>query len=262
MSLTIDTPKLNYNLFTGPTGVQGFLGFNGFQGSIGDIGSLTIGITGPTGPNGGLNVVIGPTGYNGGEVIGMRGLQGYQGVQGRGGNYENGAIANGMIYNDKLNVNMIQTDMIPIYNEIRSRISGSNICTIEDERIWNGSIMDNMDAYVDGNFGDVIGFKIVSAYSGIYWFSYNLTIRNTDINDRKLLIHCRVGGTNVIPGSLSRITLKGNTAIESICSVSQKFMYVATSGDEIGIYIANDNFDGICIEMDNSNFVAKLVALD
>jgi len=257
MSLIITNVHLNYDLIIGPTGPPG-PGATGPRGNQGSQGITVIGSTGKQGHTGPINYVVsGPTGAIGNGITGLIGVPGSTGATGFGGPYTYAAIANGMIYDNQLGTNVISTDMIPTYNVIMSRKAQSDICTMNDVRIWNGSILNNMGIFTDSYFGDPIGFQI--QMSGIYWFSYNITLSDVgDFINRDILIECRDSSTT-IPGSQLRITIQNNPSLNTTQHISQKFIYSVLAGDQIGIYLANDIEDNICIQLDNCNFVAKLL---
>lgn len=248
---------------TGPQGIQGDIGFSdgavtGAQGDTGSIGPPgktgligiqgNVGGTGPRGYDGDIGITgpdsilppgqIGPPGALG--PIGPVGAQGSVGSVG-----SDMTVACGMIYRDS---------------------DGGNF--------EGGSSMTLIESRTDGGCGNVSAWTksanifvlavscsqiitephgFIVTVSGIYWFSYNLTMELIgDDTPTTIIFECRSNGLS-IPGSRSRITVVKRTHL------SHKFIYGALSGQQISVYAQNESGISTCLILDESCFIGKLM---
>lgn len=251
----------------GQAGLQGPSGGQGSIGPIGDIGvSGAVGSQGPAGTSGDQ----GPTGVDSMDAGGPTGPQGPQGTTGASlpgpvgpqgqtgpeGAFNSTEVASGMIYRSESTTDPFETDLDPTFTLIRSRSNGSHPCGAVNVTAWSSLTNQvNITSFASDLPGEPAGFTIQT--TGVYWFSYNLTILNSGaVTDRVVIFECQVGPGLPFPvaGSRSRTTINDN-----LTHVSHNFLLLVVAGSQVGLYAANQSADNICLDLDNSSFVAKLL---
>tara|TARA_R100001163_G_C5060528_1_gene197341 strand:+ start:1327 stop:2292 length:966 start_codon:yes stop_codon:yes gene_type:complete len=258
----------------GPQGAAGMEGIIGLFGDVGERGRLgNAGPTGATGqmgtpsllPNGppGAQGAIGAQGPIGDGIPGPTGtIEGVVGDVGEMGQFIDSSKSSGMIYRNDVGPGRFETDPSPNYHLIQSRLAGNHDCGMFDIQVWNrpGLSLVNAGTFESEISGQPAGFRINTDFDGIYWFRYNLTIflDSTNDIDRIVVLECRSNfGGGLISGSRSTVNLDSNKM-----HVSHNFFYRAQGNENIGIYATNlSGTPNLCINIDNSSFVHKLIKL-
>jgi len=238
----------------GAVGSQGVAGPQGAQGSVGPDSIIPAGPQGDEGPPG-------PQGAAGPGLTGPAGtMTGPPGAQGVDGEFVEQKKSTGMIFRQDNNDSLFETDSTPTYHLIQGRLAGTHDCNPFDISVWNQPLANNVNSGVFASDlpGEPAGFEIQTDCNGVYWFSYNLTFRNEgEVINREIVLECQVGpGPPIlIVGSRSSLTVN-----DDIVHVSHSFLYDAVAGEQIGIYATNlSGASNICMDIDNSNFVSKLL---